>query len=194
MSESPNPGLVDADTLTGQLHPVRRVVIGLGGNIGDVPQTLQSAIDALLDTPGVAPVRVSAVFQTRAVGGPGGQPDHLNAVLLLDTALSPARLLDRVEVIEAALGRVRATEAETDGPRTVDLDILSIGDRVISTAELTVPHPRAHSRAFVLVPWVDVDPDAVIPGRGRVADLAAALEREPGDVEARPDLTLWLPG
>lgn len=194
MTESPNPNLVDADTLSGQLHPVRRVAVGLGGNVGDTLQTLQSAIDALLDTPGVAPVGVSGVFQTRAVGGPAGQRDHLNAVLLVDTALSPARLLDRVHVVEDALGRVRGPDTERDGPRTVDLDILSVGDRVINTAELTVPHPRAHTRGFVLAPWADVDPDAVIPGRGRVADLAAALGPLVGAVDRRPDLTLWLPG
>lgn len=194
MTESPNPGLVDADTLTGQLHPVRRVAIGLGGNVGEVLETLQSAIDALLDTPGIAPVGVSSVFQTRAVGGPSGQRDHLNAVLLLDTALSPARLLDRVQVIEVALGRDRGEHAVQNGPRTVDLDILAIGGTVTSSEELTVPHPRAHSRAFVLVPWAEVAPDADLPGHGRVGDLAAALDPAPGTVTVRPDLTLWLPG
>jgi len=194
MTESPNPGLVDADTLTGQLHPVRRVAIGLGGNVGETLEILQSAIDALLDTPGIAPVAVSSVFQTRAVGGAAGQRDHLNAVLLLDTALSAARLLDRVQVIEVALGRDRGQEVTPNGSRTVDLDILAIGATVRSSEELTVPHPRAHTRAFVLVPWADVDPDAELPGHGRVGDLAAAAGPAPGAVTARPDLTLWLPG
>lgn len=194
MTESPNPGLVDADTLTGQLHPVRRVAIGLGGNVGETLDILQSAIDALLDTPGIAAVGVSSVYQTRAVGGPPGQRDHLNAVVLLDTALSAARLLDRVQVIEAALGRDRGEEVVRDGPRTVDLDILAIGETVKSSEELTVPHPRAHARAFVLVPWADVDPDAELPGHGRVGDLAAASDPAPGEVTLRPDLTLWLPG
>lgn len=194
MTESPNPGLMDADTLTGQLHPVHRVAIGLGGNVGDTPQTLQDAVDALLDTPGVAAVRVSGVYQTRAVGGPAGQRDHLNAVLLLDTALSPERLLDRVQVVESALGRERGPDSVPDGPRPIDLDILVVGDRVIRTPELTVPHPRAHTRGFVLVPWADVDPDALLPGRGRVGDLAAALGPLTGEVTLRPDLTLWLPG
>lgn len=194
MTESPNPGLVDADTLTGQLRPVLRVVVGLGGNVGDVLETLQSAVDALLDTPGVAPVRVSSVFQTRPVGGPADQPDHLNAVLLLDTALAPQRLLERAQVIESALGRDRSAATGPDGPRTVDLDIVAIGDRVIDTPDLTVPHPRAHTRAFVLVPWADVDPDAVLSGHGRVADLVSALDRSADDVVERTDLTLWLPG
>lgn len=194
MTESPNPGLVDADTLTGQLHPVRRVAVGLGGNVGDTLETLQSAVDALLDTPGVAAVGVSAVYQTRAVGGPAGQRDHLNAVLLLDTAIPPDRLLDRTQVVEAALGRDRGPGSVPDGPRTVDLDLLAVGDRVVDGPDLVLPHPRAHTRAFVLVPWADVDPDAVLPGRGRVADLAAALDTPPGEVVERPDLTLWLPG
>ncbi len=194
MTESPNPGLVDADTLTGQLRPIRRVALGLGGNVGDTMETLQAAIDALLDTPGVAAAGVSAVFQTRAVGGPDGQDDHLNAVLLIDTALSPARLLDRTQVVEAALGRERGPDTVPDGPRTIDLDILAIGDGVITTPDLVVPHPRAHTRAFVLVPWAEVDPDAVLPGHGRVGDLAAALDTEPGAVVPRPELTLWLPG
>ena len=194
MTESPNPDLVDADTLSGHLHPVRRVAIGLGGNVGEVLETLQSAVDALVDTPGVAPIRVSGIFQTRAVGGPPGQPDHLNAVLLVDTALSPERLLDRLHVIEGALGRDRGPDAVPNGPRRVDLDVLAVGDRVIDTPELTVPHPRAHTRGFVLVPWADVDPDAVVPGRGRVGELAAALGPLDGEVVPRPDLTLWLPG
>lgn len=194
MTESPNPGLVDADTLTGQLHPVRRVAIGLGGNVGETLEILQSAIDALLDTPGIAPVGVSSVFQTRAVGGPPGQRDHLNAVLLLDTALSAARLLDRAQVIEVALGRDRGQDAVANGPRTVDLDILAIGQTVRASDELTVPHPRAHTRAFVLIPWAEVDPDAELPGHGRVGDLAAATDPAAGEVTARPDLTLWLPG
>lgn len=194
MTESPNPGLIDADTLTGQLHPVRRVAIGLGGNVGETLEILQSAIDALLDTPGIAPVGVSAVYQTSAVGGPAGQRDHLNAVLLLDTALSAARLLDRVQVIETALGRDRGQETVPNGPRTVDLDILAIAETVKTSEELTVPHPRAHARAFVLVPWADVDPDAELPGHGRVADLAAAVDPAAGGVRVRPDLTLWLPG
>ena len=194
MTESPNPGLVDADTMTGQLHPVRRVALGLGGNAGDVLETLQAAVDALLDTPGIAPVRVSGVFQTRAVGGPDGQEDHLNAVLLLDTALSPVRLLERIHVVESALGRDRGPDAVPDGPRPVDVDVLAVGEQVLDSPELTLPHPRAHTRAFVLLPWAEVDPDASLPGRGRVAELLAGLERSSGDVVPRPDLTLWLPG
>lgn len=194
MTESPNPDLVDADTLTGQLRPIRRVAIGMGGNVEETLEILQAAIDALLDTPGIAAAGVSAVFQTTAVGGPAGQADHLNAVLLVDSPLSPARLLDRLQVVETALGRDRGPDSVPDGPRTIDLDILAIGDRVISTPDLVVPHPRAHERAFVLIPWAEVDPDAVLPGHGRVGELAETVGAPPGAVRARPELTLWLPG
>lgn len=146
------------------------VIIALGSNLGNRLENLQGGLDALLDTPGLALVAVSPVYETTPVGGPQ-QPDYLNAVLMAETALSALTVLDRCHGVESALGRVRA---ETWGPRTLDLDLIVYGDVVSADPELTLPHPRAHMRAFVLAPWHAIDPDATIPGRGRVADLLAA--------------------
>ena len=100
-------------------------------------------------------------------------PRYLNAVALLQTRLAPATLLDQLHRIESDHGRVRR---ERWGDRTLDLDLIAYGDERIDDERLTVPHPRAHERAFVLRPWLDVDPDAIIPGRGRVDALLAGLE------------------
>lgn len=191
MTESPNPMLSETETLTGQVRPIRRVALGLGGNVGDVAETLQLAIDALLDTPETAAVRVSSVWQSPAVGGPSGQPDYLNAVLVMESSLPADLLIERAHVVEAALGRDRARE-EHWGPRTIDIDLLAVGDREVSDGTLELPHPRAGQRAFVLLPWAEADPDAVLPGAGRVGDLAAAVE--PAGARVRDDLQLWLPG
>lgn len=191
MTESPNPGLAVSETLTGQLRPVRRVALGLGGNVGDVLETLQRAVDALLDTPETVAVRISSVWQSPAVGGPEGQPDYLNAVLVMESSLPSRMLLERAHVIESALGRDRAREVRW-GPRTIDIDLLAVGDRQSAAADLELPHPRAAERAFVLLPWAEADPEAVIPGAGIVDELAAAVD--PGGARLRPDLQLWLPG
>jgi 2-amino-4-hydroxy-6-hydroxymethyldihydropteridine diphosphokinase len=191
VTESPNPMLSVTETLTGQVRPVRRVALGLGGNVGDVLETLQQAIDALLDTPETVAVRISSVWQCPAIGGPPGQPDHLNAVLVLESSLPARLLLERAHVVEAALGRDRSRE-EHWGPRTIDIDLLAVGDRKLTEADLELPHPLAHERAFVLLPWAEADPDAVLPGHGRVADLAAAID--PAGATVREDLRLWLPG
>jgi 2-amino-4-hydroxy-6-hydroxymethyldihydropteridine diphosphokinase len=147
-----------------------RVVIALGSNLGDRLDNLQAGLDALFDGPGMEFVAVSPVFETDPVGGPE-QPDYLNAVLLADTWLPAAAVLERCHEVEAVLGRTRE---QAWGPRTLDLDLIVYGDDVIDDPALTVPHPRAHERAFVLAPWHAADPDARIPGRGRVADLLAA--------------------
>ncbi|MGN6087679.1 MAG: 2-amino-4-hydroxy-6-hydroxymethyldihydropteridine diphosphokinase [Actinomycetales bacterium] len=162
------------DTLTDGLRPLRRVVIALGSNLGDRFDTLQAAVEALLETPAIVPVAVSPVYETDAVGGPEGSPPYLNAVLLAETTMSPGSLLQRAMAIESALGRVRA---ERWGPRTIDVDLLVVGDAVLDEPDLTLPHPRAHERAFVLQPWSDVEPDAVVPGRGSVQDLLAQTDR-----------------
>jgi 2-amino-4-hydroxy-6-hydroxymethyldihydropteridine diphosphokinase len=152
------------------------VVIALGSNLGNRLENIQGGLDALLDTPGLASVAVSPVYQTAPVGGPD-QPDYYNAVLIAETTLSARTLLDRCHGVEAALGRVRD---QIWGPRTLDLDLIIYGDVVSADPELTLPHPRAHLRAFVLAPWHAIDPDATIPGRGRVTDLLAAAG--PADV------------
>jgi 2-amino-4-hydroxy-6-hydroxymethyldihydropteridine diphosphokinase len=149
----------------------RRVVLALGSNLGDRLENLQGAVDALFDAAGFGFVAVSPVYETAPVGGPE-QPDYLNAVIVLDTALSARTILDRAHGVEEVFGRVRD---QRWGPRTLDVDVIVCGDEVSDDPELTLPHPRAHERAFVLAPWHDVDPDATIPGRGRVADLLAAV-------------------
>jgi 2-amino-4-hydroxy-6-hydroxymethyldihydropteridine diphosphokinase/dihydroneopterin aldolase len=152
----------------------QQVVIALGSNLGDRLGHLQGAVDALDGTRGLAVAAVSPVYQTAPVGGPA-QPDYYNAVLTARTVLPPRALLTRCQQVENAFGRVRA---ETWGPRTLDLDLIVYGDVVTDDPELTLPHPRAAERAFVLAPWHAVDPDAVIPGRGSVADLLAAAGQD----------------
>lgn len=156
------------------------VVLGLGGNLGDVKQTLRDAVADLQGTPGIEVTTVSALARTAPVLHEDAisQPDYLNIVVLATTTLSPQGLLDAVHVIEDAHGRVRV---ERWGDRTLDIDIITYGDLVHSTADLTLPHPRASQRAFVLVPWSQADPTAVLPGAdgGPVAELAkSAPDRE----------------
>jgi 2-amino-4-hydroxy-6-hydroxymethyldihydropteridine diphosphokinase len=171
----PNPYAIDADTLTGDVRPVRRAAIGLGSNVGDRLDFLQGAVDALEDSPEIWPVRVSSVYETEPVGGPVGQMSFLNAVLVVDTTLSARMLHERALAVEDAFGRSREVRW---GPRTLDIDILALGDRVLRDADLTIPHPLIAERAFVLVPWAEVDPDFEIPGAGRVATLLAAVPTE----------------
>jgi len=154
----------------GSSPPASTVVLALGSNLGDRLVNLQRGVDLLVAEPGLGDVVVSPVYETAPVGGPS-QPDYLNAVLVAVTALLPRAVLDRGRAAERALRRVRG---ERWGPRTLDVDVIVYGDLVSADPDLTLPHPRAHERAFVLAPWRDVDPSAVIPGRGPVADLLAA--------------------
>ncbi|MET8830067.1 2-amino-4-hydroxy-6-hydroxymethyldihydropteridine diphosphokinase [Streptomyces sp. NPDC004610] len=178
---------VDAADTT--LQNPRRAVIALGSNLGNRLETLQGAIDALEDTPGVRVKAVSPVYETEPWGvDPGSQPSYFNAVIVLKTTLPPASLLERAHAVEEAFHRVRD---ERWGPRTLDVDIVSYADVLSDDPQLTLPHPRAHERAFVLAPWHDVDPAALLPGRGPVADLLAGVGQE--GVAARGDLELRLP-
>jgi 2-amino-4-hydroxy-6-hydroxymethyldihydropteridine diphosphokinase len=161
-------------TVPGQVLPSRRAVLALGSNLGDRLENLQGAIDALFDAPGLDFIAVSPVYETAPVGGPD-QPDYLNAVIIVDTALPARTILDRAHGVEEAFQRVRA---ERWGPRTLDLDLITCGDETSDDPELTLPHPRAHERVFVLLPWHDIDPDAEIPGHGSVAKLLAELGRD----------------
>ena len=149
------------------------VVLALGSNLGDRQDILQGAVDAIVGLPGVRVTAVSPVYETVPVGGPA-QPDYLNAVVLADAARPPRELLDRLHEIEAAFDRVRVVRW---GPRTLDIDVIDFGGERSDDPELTLPHPRAHERAFVLGPWRDVDPDAALPGRGPVAELLAEADR-----------------
>ena len=139
------------------------VVLGIGGNLGDVQATLRAAVTDLDRLPGIQVVEVSPLARTTAVGGPADQPDYLNAVLIARTTLSPRGLLRATQAVENAHGRVRE---ERWGPRTLDVDIVRYGSLVVRDDDLELPHPRAHERAFVLVPWAEVQPDAELPGLG----------------------------
>ncbi|WP_020579450.1 2-amino-4-hydroxy-6-hydroxymethyldihydropteridine diphosphokinase [Actinopolymorpha alba] len=173
MTETPNPHIIDADTLTGGLRPIRRVVLALGSNLGDRAANLQGALNALADTPDVEVVGVSPVYETAPVGAPEGSPDFLNAVVVADSTLHARTLLERALAIEDAFGRVRT---EPGAPRTLDVDLVVVGDKVINEDDFVLPHPRAHERAFVVVPWSAVDGDGEIPGHGRVGDLAHGVD------------------
>ncbi|MGW0711116.1 2-amino-4-hydroxy-6-hydroxymethyldihydropteridine diphosphokinase [Streptomyces sp. NPDC002643] len=178
---------VDAADTT--LQNPRRAVISLGSNLGNRLENLQGAVDALEDTPGVRVKAVSPVYETEPWGvAPGSQPSYFNAVVVLKTTLPPSSLLERAQAVEEAFHRVRD---ERWGPRTLDVDIVAYAEEVSDDPVLTLPHPRAHERAFVLAPWYDVEPEAQLPGRGAVAQLLAGVTRE--GVSARADLELQLP-
>ena len=150
-----------------------RAVLALGSNLGDRLGTLQGCVHAIGGLPDTDVLAISPVYETAPVGGPA-QPDYLNAVVIIRTGLPPRDLLEAVHRVEAAFGRVRAGRF---GPRTLDVDIIDYAGQVSGDPELTLPHPRAHERAFVLAPWHDIDPGAELPGRGAVAGLLAGLDR-----------------
>lgn len=148
------------------------VVLSLGSNMGNRLATLQGAVDALVKHPDVEITAVSAVFETDPVGGPD-QDDYLNAIAIGRTRLLPRDLLDVTQAIEHAWNRTRDIRW---GPRTLDIDIIEFGEVESQDPDLLLPHPRAHERAFVLVPWADADPDATLVGRGSVRALLASMD------------------
>ncbi len=141
--------------------------IALGSNLDDPEAQVRRAFDEIAALPGTRLEARSPLYRTAPVGYLE-QPDFVNACALVETTLEPQALLEGLLAIEQRHGRVRAMR---DGPRTLDLDLVLYGERTIAEPGLIVPHPRAHERAFVLRPLVDVWPDAVIPGHGRAADL-----------------------
>lgn len=155
--------------------PGRTIVLALGSNLGDRLANLQGGL-AVLCGDGLQCTAVSAVFQTAPVGGPE-QDDYLNAVLLADSAMPAMEILARCQQAEAARHRVRTVRW---GPRTLDVDVIACGTETSADPQLTLPHPRAHERAFVLAPWLDVAPDAALPGYGSVARLLAAAPDRDG--------------
>jgi len=159
---------------------VTRVVLSVGSNLGDRLAHLQSVADALRDDL----VAASPVYETQPFGT-GPQERYLNAVLIAEGELDAYAWLGRAREIEAAAGRERPRRW---APRTLDVDLIAIGSTRSADPELTLPHPRAHERAFVLVPWLDVEPDAVLPGVGPVRDVLARLDRT--GVQRRDDLRL----
>ena len=188
MTETPNPNIVDTDTLTGEMHPIRRCVISIGSNLGERLANLQGAVSSLADTPEVWVTGVSPVYETKPVDAPEGSKDFLNAVVLFDTTLSSRTLLERCLAIEDAYGRER--DGRKGAPRTLDVDLIVVGDRRSDAEDMMLPHPRANERAFVLAPWRDLEPDAELLDHGPVAELLLKLGED--DVTRRDELVLAL--
>ena len=186
MTESPNPNVIDTDTLTGEMHPIRRAVLSIGSNLGDRVFNLQGAVDALGDTPEVWLTGVSPVYETEPVESPAEAKTYLNAVVLIDTTLAATRLMDRALAIEDAFERER-TDVR-NAPRTLDVDLIVVGDRRNDDDFLRLPHPRAAERAFVLQPWHDLEPEAEFPDLGPIAELLEKSDRS--GISRRDDLTL----
>jgi dihydropteroate synthase len=158
-------------------------VVAIGANLGDRLGALRQAVAAIGRLRDTELVAVSPVYETDPVGGPD-QPDYLNAVLMVRTSLRARDLLDSLNRIEAEHGRVREVRF---GPRTLDIDIITYSDQTSDDPVLTLPHPRAKERAFVLAPWHDIDPSATLPD-GSVVDLLAGLES--GGIRRRPETLL----
>lgn len=152
-------------------------VLAVGSNLGDREDTLAAAVRAIAELPGVTLTAISPVYASDAVKPDGVDltaPGYLNLVVAVRWSGDPHALLDAVNTIETQHGRVRD---ERWGDRTLDIDLISIGDLRIDDDRLTLPHPRAAERDFVLAPWLDIDPDAELPGRGRVRELLAVATR-----------------
>lgn len=161
-------------------------VLALGANLGDPSATLQSAVRELAESEGIELTGVSPVAVTAAVGGPAGQPDYLNLVLAVETSLAPRQLLAACHAVERAHHRTREVRW---GPRTLDVDVITYADLASDDPDLTLPHPRAHERAFVLAPWSWLDPQATLGGRpvaalAEQADDAGTVRRRAGELPA----------
>jgi len=142
-----------------------KAVIALGSNLGNRELNIDSAIAELAKI--VEITHLSTNYETDPVGGPE-QPKYLNAITIAETELDPRELLIAMLEIEKKLGRTREVHW---GPRTLDVDLIIFGDEVIDSEVLVLPHPRAHERRFVLEPWLEIDPDAFIPGIGKVESI-----------------------
>jgi len=139
-----------------------RAYIGLGSNLGDREGRLRTAVSALGKTAGISVAAASAIYVSAPVGAAEPQPDYFNAVVAIDTTLAPRALLDALQRIEHDAGRARVA-GERNTARTLDLDILLYGDLQSADATLTLPHPRLHERAFVLLPLAELAPERVLP-------------------------------
>jgi 2-amino-4-hydroxy-6-hydroxymethyldihydropteridine diphosphokinase len=186
VTETPNPNIIDADTLTGEMRPIRRAVLALGSNLGERMASLQGAVNALADTPDVWITGVSPVYETEPVDSPPDAKTFLNAVVMMDTTLAASRLMDRALAIEDAFERERSEVK--NAPRTLDVDLIVVGDRRSDEEALRLPHPRAAKRAFVLRPWLDLDPEAEFPDLGPVVDLLESTDQS--GMKLRDDLVL----
>lgn len=147
-----------------------KVVIALGANLGDPSKQISLAVDSLRDIMSIT--ALSALYETEPFDVPDEQPMYINAVALGDSALEPIDLMNQLLAIENVLGRQRAF---AKAARTIDLDLIDYGGYVMESDELTLPHPRAHLRRFVLEPWFEIEPDGILPGKGAIKELLAAL-------------------
>ena len=142
-----------------------KAVISIGANIGDPKANLDLAVGLLREATEV--IAISSYLQTKPVGGPE-QPDYLNAVAILESDLPAKDLLALLNGIETAMGRTREIHW---GPRVIDLDLIQYGGLLVNDEKLTLPHPRAHERRFVLAPWFEIEPEAILLTHGRISDL-----------------------
>lgn len=158
--------------------PNARAVIAYGGNLGEVRSNINAALELIAAHPAIELVSKSSLYQSMALT-PGGidpsKPRYLNGVAILDTSLKPKQLLRFLNEVENHFGRIRLQRWAS---RTLDIDIITFGDLFVEKKTLVIPHPRAKDRAFVLVPWAEIDPTAVLPGAGSVAELARPLSGE----------------
>ena len=150
-----------------------RAYVALGSNLGNPVHTLEDAIDEMAALRGSLLKAISSLYRTAPVGLKH-QPDFINAVVAIDTRLSPHDLLAELFALEAKFGRVREPGSVRNAPRTLDLDLLLHGETVLDDPDLILPHPRMHERAFVLVPLAEIAPTVVIPGRAPLGELLAA--------------------
>jgi 2-amino-4-hydroxy-6-hydroxymethyldihydropteridine diphosphokinase len=145
-----------------------RAVLSLGSNLGNSAEILSSAAEALNEVSEV--IALSSFYQTRPEGGPP-QPDFINAVIIIETNLEPEELLLVAQAIEGAHGRERNENTVRWGPRFLDIDFIKCDEMLVNSPDLTIPHPRAHEREFVLRPWNEIDPAATLPGFGAISRL-----------------------
>ena len=145
-----------------------RAVLSLGSNLGNSAEILSSAAEALNEVSEV--IALSSFYETRPVGGPP-QPDFINAVVIIETNLEPEELLLVAQAIEGAHGRERNENSVKWGPRFLDIDLIKCDEMLVNSPDLTIPHPRAHEREFVLRPWNEIDPAATLPGFGAISQL-----------------------
>ncbi len=150
------------------------VYIGLGSNMDSPRQHITTAIEAFGEIQSTHIKKVSSLYRSKPVG-PQDQNDYINAVVELETTLTPLDLLDKLQAIENEHGRVRN---ERWGPRTLDLDILMFGDAIINNERLTIPHPEMTNRSFVLMPLAEINADCLIPGKGLLSGLLANIDRD----------------
>lgn len=149
-----------------------KAVIALGANIGEPRRQINECVEAIKKFAGIGSViAVSSLYETEPVDAPG-QPNFINAVLILETEERPLDLLKKLQKVENDLGRIRTG---VNSPRTIDLDLITLGELFLDSHSLTLPHPRAHLRKFVLEPWAEIDPSGELPGHGSITKLLLEL-------------------